>query len=67
MFGLFKISFDYYAWEDLVCVSAVKESLEKFYKENIGDYPLYNKEKSDEIKEGRSEEYHYVILEVKEI
>ncbi len=33
MFGLFKNTYDYYEWHDLVCVSQTKEKLEKHYKE----------------------------------
>jgi len=66
MYGLFKISFDYYAWEHLVCVSDSKEKLEQRYdvKEKEYGYPLYNEDKSKEIRRGRTEEYHYTISSV---
>ena len=73
MYGLFKITFDYYSWTDLVCVSAVRENLEHYYRDEVKAHPfaekapLYDKKKSDEIKEGRSEEFHFVILELEEV
>ncbi|MCP3702303.1 MAG: hypothetical protein GY954_05140 [Alteromonas sp.] len=67
MFGLFKVTFDYYKWEDLVCVSAVKCTLERFHKDNVNDHPLLSEEESKEISDRREEKFHYVILEVKEI
>lgn len=72
MYGLFEITFDYYSWETLIAVSAVKDNLilyhERGYDDNAAkNYPLYNVEKSDEIIEGRTEEFHFVIKEVLEI
>lgn len=68
MYGLFKMTADYYWWEDIICVSAVKENLEKYYEEEIEDgLPLFSREKSDEVRDGRVETYHYVIGAVKEI
>lgn len=67
MYGLFRISFDYYCWEDLICVSAVYENLERYYSENATRYPLYSEEQSEKIKSGRTEEFHYVIKEVLEV
>lgn len=69
MFGLFKISFDYYTWKDLVCVSDSSEKLEQRYytKEKESHYPLYSEEKSKEIRKGRTEEFHYTISEVEVI
>jgi len=67
MYGLFKLTFDYYCWEDLIVVSAVKENLVSHYDKINDGYPLISKQESLEIKESRSEVFHYVILDVLEI
>lgn len=72
MYGLFKITFNYYEWEDLMAVSAVKDNLIIYHKMGCGNkasknYPLYGEKKSDEIIRGGSEEFHFVIKEVLEI
>ena len=67
MYVLERVSFDYYAWHDAICVSESKEKLEDYHRENVSDYPLYDKEKSFDICQGRSEEYHYTIIEIEHI
>jgi len=67
MYGLFKLTFDYYCWEDLIVVSAVKENLVSYYDKINDGYPLISKQESLEIKESRSDVFHYVILDVLEI
>jgi len=70
IYGLFKITFDYYCWEDLIAVSESEESLSSHYKDieklHYG-YPIYSHEKSSEIRGGRSEEFHFVIMKVKRV
>lgn len=67
MYGLFKVTFDYYSWEDVVAVSDVMENLERHYKGLGVNYPLYGETRSDQIIEGRSEEYHYTIKKIPEV
>lgn len=68
MYGLFKMTADYYWWEDIICASASKENLEKYYEAEIKDgLPLLSREKSDEVRDGRAQNFHYVIGAVKEI
>lgn len=71
MYGLFELTFDYYCWEELVAVSAVKENLEKHYAEidsgNFTKCRLYGEKQSRIIVSGDSEECHYVITPVLEV
>ncbi len=67
MYGLFKMTADYYWWEDLVCVSAIPENLESYHKKNDLRYPLISEKQSTEIRNSRKETPHYVIHTVKEI
>tara|TARA_R110002020_G_C15873861_1_gene738398 strand:- start:312 stop:515 length:204 start_codon:yes stop_codon:yes gene_type:complete len=67
MYGLFKMSFDYYCWEDLIGVSDSVDKLKAYHSDNIDCYPLYSKEKSSEIRDGRTEEFHCVIHAIKVI
>ena len=63
MYGLFKNSYDYYEWHDLIAVS---ENIEKLIArhDSIGDgYPLITDNKK-RIKAKNNETYHYVIEEV---
>jgi hypothetical protein len=66
MLGLFKMTFDYYTWEDLICISDSSEKLVKRYnqKEKESGYPLFDIDKSRYVREGRTEEHHYVICPV---
>lgn len=64
MYGLFKNSYDYHEWHDLVCVSRNQRSLADRAKD-LGDYPLLSGA-SQEAAEDR-EDVHYVIELVEEI
>jgi len=63
MYGLFKNTYDYYEWHDLVVVSAVKENLQKKAEEE--DYPLLEGKAQEDAKD--EEMIHFEIHEVDEI
>lgn len=66
MFGLFKCSYDYYEWRDLVCVSDSVEKLKAYYGEFIDDYLLVEDEQEHE-KLKNNESSHYYIFPVQNI
>jgi len=59
MFGLFKNSYDYYEWHDLVCVSTSESSLQEHYKSLGSNCPLLSE--AEQVSAAMHEEYHYVI------
>ena len=70
IFGLFSIGYDYYKWEDIIAVSESVANLKAHYKslaDNRNNDPLISVKESEEITEGRSEKYHYVITELKRV
>lgn len=66
MYGLFKYSYDYYTWEDLVCVSERKTELVKRAIELDKDLLIVdldeNKEKHFRL--SRNETTHFVIYKI---
>jgi len=65
IYGLFKITWDYYSWEDLEVASDSTKSLENYYLER-GDasIPLLSKDKSNKVIEKGEELFHYVIRRI---
>lgn len=63
MFGLFRNTYDYHEWHDLIAVSAIKENL---VREVSGEEdPLLEGAEQAEAKENQDD--HYEIHEVNEI
>lgn len=61
MFGLFRNSYDYYRWHDLICVSISKSNLRAKYK-SLNESEALLKAGSTEQKDAdSSEQCHYVI------
>ena len=73
MFGLFRNTFDYHRFVELIAVSKSRENLEAHYDEMPNDtnsgtkWPMFTEEKSDDDKTRLNEWLHYVIKEVKEV
>jgi hypothetical protein len=67
MYGLFRVSFDWYRISDLLCVSSDKERLREYYQEHANGRPLYDEEESNSDNTWRRSVDHFAILEVKEI
>ena len=70
IYGLFSISYDYYKWEDIIAASESVDNLKAHYKsltDNLNNNPLISVKESEEMTEGRSEKYHYVIIELKRV
>jgi len=69
MYGLFKITFDGYVFEELVCVSKSKEKLEDYYTNStMGDidrrYVLVDNKESEKNICQKIDINHYVIIKV---
>lgn len=67
MYGLFRISYDYYKFEDLVCISDEKNKLKKYYKTISPSSPLLKRKESNLITDLGTEKEHYVILKIKQV
>lgn len=65
MYGLFRNTYDYYEWHDLVAVSAVKENLIKRFEAEGSNYPLL--EGGAQEAAADNEDAHYEICDVEEI
>lgn len=64
MYGLFEYSYDYYEWENLICVSDSVDRLKEYYKDkSVLDDPLVSSdEEHDHL--ASCEKYHYQINRV---
>lgn len=67
MYGLFKYTFDYYTWEDLVCVSDKKINLVKHAIELDKDSPIVDlgENKKEHVRLSRNGTEHFGIREIK--
>lgn len=65
MLGLFEITWDYYCWEDLICVSDSRYMLRDEYKKIDQNDPLLSEDDSHIIYREHTEIAHYVIKKVK--
>lgn len=64
MFGLFKCTYDYYEWMDIVCVAKTRETLVE-YCEKRGDRLVVDEDEHEKLKDG--EYTHFHIREVTDI
>ena len=64
MFGLFKCTYDYYEWMDIVCVAKTRETLVE-YCEKRGDRLVVDEDEHEKLKDG--EYMHFHIREVTDI
>ena len=65
LLGLFHRSYDYYEWDDIICVSNVAQKLKDEYEKlDVSDcYPLVDESLHGEFRD--REAGHYAITEVK--